>query len=260
MKIHCTICICVIILEFKASLQDAVNNTENLWTLDPESGTVPISYVLDSRLDLETRENVERAVAEFNSNTCIRLTQESGIPSGDYLFFQMSTMCRSYVGKNERMSKQKIRVGGCSSAGNIMHGIMHSLGFYDQIMNLNRGEYVDLDFEAIKQYEIATFGRATGLMRRQFERCDLSKMGRRKGCRQIGDFDGDSILTNSPMLAAPVLENGQFVERNLTIFTLKQSAHALCQSGRCHPGQRIRLSRGDISAITTLYQTSCTTN
>ena len=51
---------------------DAVNNTENLWTLDPESGTVPISYVLDSRLDLETRENVERAVAEFNSNTCIR--------------------------------------------------------------------------------------------------------------------------------------------------------------------------------------------
>ena len=127
-------------------------------------------------------------------------------------------------------------------------------------MNLNRGEYVDIDFEAIKQYEVAMFGRATGRMRRLYERCNLTKVGRRKGCRQVGDFDGDSILTNSPMVALPALENGQFVERNFTIFTLKQSAHALCQSGRCHPGQRIRLSRGDISAITTLYQTSCTTN
>ena len=61
----------------------------------------------------------------------------------------------------------------------------------------------------------------------------------------------------SPTLPAQVLENGKLEEKNFTAFTLKESAHALCENGRCNPGQRDGLSRRDITDIETLYRTTC---
>ena len=56
---------------------DAVSNPDYLWTLDPVNGTVPIPYVVDDdteayRYRSDIRENIARAVTEFNEKTCIR--------------------------------------------------------------------------------------------------------------------------------------------------------------------------------------------
>ena len=124
-------------------------------------------------------------------------------------------------------------------------------------MNLNRDTYVDIDYKAIDEYEIAFYGRVTNKMKNQVLRCDQHKVGKIKGCTAIGSYDGDSILHPSPTITALVLVNGRTIDKNFTMFTLKPSAHALCEGDRCNPGQRIGLSSGDIDAIAALYNTSC---
>ena len=63
-----------------------------------------------------------------------------------------------------------------------------------------------------------------------------------------------------PTLTAPVLVNGKTESKNFTVYTLKESAHRLCEGGICHPGQRDGLSRTDISDIKALYGTTCGKN
>ena len=60
-----------------------------------------------------------------------------------------------------------------------------------------------------------------------------------------------------PVLTAQIIENGTYVDKTFRVFTMKDTAHALCEGGQCRPGQRNGLSPGDISDIATLYKTSC---
>ena len=123
-------------------------------------------------------------------------------------------------------------------------------------MRLDRDSYMDVNFKAIREYEIALNLRKDS-MKKNFLRCDQQKIGKKRGCQKIGEFDGDGVLMYPPTLTAQVLENGQHVEKIFTAYTLKDSAHALCENGRCNPGQRDGLSRRDITDIETLYRTTC---
>ena len=130
-------------------------------------------------------------------------------------------------------------------------------------MNLNRDTYIDIDYKEIEEYERekAYYGNEQSKKwngtKNQYLRCDQHLIGKHRGCMAIGSYDADSILHFAPKLTAPILVNGQTINKTFTRFTLKPSAHALCEGNRCNPGQRIGLSSGDINAIATLYNTSC---
>ena len=47
------------------------------------------------------------------------------------------------------------------------------------------------------------------------------------------------------------------MDKKLTVFSLKASAHALCEGGQCNQGQRDGLKFTDITDIATLYGTTC---
>ena len=133
-----------------------------------------------------------------------------------------------------------------------------SLGFYHEVSRLDRDNYITIDFKEMEEYEIALTGRVTKRTEKQYLRCDRSKLGKKKGCQAIGAYDGDSIMHYPPTLTAPVLDsNGNTVDRTFRVFNLKESAHALCNDGRCNPGQRIGLSLNDINDIQALYRTTC---
>lgn len=131
------------------------------------------------------------------------------------------------------------------------------LGFFHEMTRLDRDTYVDVNFTAIEEYEIALDGRVTNKKKKNYLRCDKHKIGKKKGCRRIGKFDGDSILMYPPTETVSVFENGQTVDKKFTLYTLRASAHALCEGGRCDPGQRTGLSRSDITDIANLYNTTC---
>ena len=123
------------------------------------------------------------------------------------------------------------------------------------MMRLDRDSFVDIDHNAIEDYEKAVNLRVQD----QYLRCDQHGIGRKRACRKIGNFDGSSILMYPPTLTAPVYENGQTVNKQFTFFTLKKSAHELC-GGQCEPGQRNGLSPTDITDIASLYKTTCSKN
>ena len=123
-------------------------------------------------------------------------------------------------------------------------------------MRLDRDSYVDVNFTAIGEYEKA-LNLPNGTKQNQYLRCDQHRVGIRMGCQAIGNYDANSILHYPPTLTAQVIENGQYVDKTFTVFTLKPSAHGLCEGGRCNPGQRNGLSRTDITDIKTLYATTC---
>ena len=116
---------------------------------------------------------------------------------------------------------------------------------------------MDIDFEEIKQFEIAKDNRITNRTKKQYIRCDQTKIAENKGCRPIGAYDGNSIMHYPPTLTAQVIENSSFVDKTFRVFKLKQEAHELCKHGRCNPGQRDGLSVNDVTDIATLYKTTC---
>ena len=122
---------------------------------------------------------------------------------------------------------------------------------------MDRDDFVNIDYDAIEQFEIAKFHRINNRTRKQFILCDETQIGQGKGCRRIGAYDGNSIMHYPPTLTTQVIENGSFVDKTFRVLTLKQEAHELCKDGSCNPGQRNGLSVNDISDIATLYKTTC---
>ena len=128
------------------------------------------------------------------------------------------------------------------------------------MMRLDRDEFVNIDYKAMEQYEIAKYGRVKKKINKQYSKCDQHKIGKKKGCQEIGaNYDGDSIMNYSPTEKVQVIENGQYVYKSFTLFTLKPKAHALCKNGHCNPGQRDGLSPNDINEIRILYGATCGT-
>ena len=126
------------------------------------------------------------------------------------------------------------------------------------MMRKDRDDFVDIDYKAMEQYEIALYGYVKNQMNKQFERCDQHRIGKKRGCQQIGaNYDGDSIMNYHPSQKVQVRENGQLVDKYFTLYTLKAEAHVLCKNGRCNPGQRDGLSLNDIKEIQILYGTTC---
>ena len=127
-------------------------------------------------------------------------------------------------------------------------------------MRLDRDDFVDIDHDAMKNYEIAKYHRVKNKINKQYLRCDQHKIGKERGCQKIGaHYDGDSIMNYPPVQTVQIIENGHYVDKNFTLFTLKPEAHALCKNGLCNPGQRDGLSPNDINEIRILYGATCGT-
>ena len=129
-----------------------------------------------------------------------------------------------------------------------------------------------MDYKHIAIYEDQYYGRVNNQKRKEYVRCDKSytiyKSGATlelqpkevitKGCRRIGNYDGDSIMHYPTTLTMQVKNfKNQFIDEEITVLTLNEKAHRLCENGRCSPGQREGLSVNDVLDIASLYNTSC---
>ena len=125
-----------------------------------------------------------------------------------------------------------------------------------------------MHYDHIAIYENQANGRVRHKTKKEFVRCDknyttynilLQKMEViTKGCRKVGNYDGDSIMHYPTTLTMQVKNvNDYWEDKEITVLTLNEKAHRLCENGRCSPGQREGLSINDVSDIAFLYNTSC---
>ena len=122
---------------------------------------------------------------------------------------------------------------------------------------MDRDDYIEVDYDEIKTYEIGKNINRKSILE-NYKRCDKTRGGKKKGCKKVGKYDGNSIM-HYPLSrkAQDINDNGEYFDRIFKILKLKDEAHALCKGGRCEPGQRNGLSSGDISDISTLYKSTC---
>ena len=104
----------------------------------------------------------------------------------------------------------------------------------------DRDDYIEVDYDAIKQVEKTDFLRS-GVLHKQFKKCSLSKTGKKWGCKKIGKYDGNSIL-HYPQIFG--------FQSPTKIFTPIKN----CDNGICDYGQRKGLSPGDVRDIKSLYK------
>ena len=52
--------------------EDAISDTNHLWSLDIPTGTVPIPFKIDDAIAPDMRDMILHAIFEFDMKTCIR--------------------------------------------------------------------------------------------------------------------------------------------------------------------------------------------
>ena len=234
--------------------EDAVGLVSRLW--DKINGTVRIPYTIPSEVSDYDRSQIDRAIAEFHQKTCIRFTPRK--LEQDYVridTFNFPNYCRSTMGK--KGGEQIVRAGNCKidgviSWGRICHELMHVVGFMHEQNCNDRSDYIEIDYDAIKQVELEDF-LPIGSLRKKFRKCSLTKTGQKWGCKRIGKYDGNSIfhypntVEHWPPPSIRALVGHQSPTK---IFTAVRN----CSNGECDYGQRKELSPDDVRDIELLYQ------
>lgn len=104
-------------------------------------------YTVSEYQSDQVKNKIAIAIRNLEEQTNIEFINEIG-PDGSYVEFYPSSGCSSYIGK--RGGKQSIYVGDGCSAGNIMHEIMHALGFLHEQSRADRDKYVKIHWENIE--------------------------------------------------------------------------------------------------------------
>jgi hypothetical protein len=145
-----------------------INDTSVLWP----KGKVP--YVFDPGLPAAVRDTVEKAIAGFTAQTCVRFVPRT--EEAAFVHILAGTGCYSMVGM--RGGRQDLSLGtGCNYAGTVVHELMHAIGFHHEHNRSDRDGSVDVHLENV-----------TPAYHSQFQKMDTQRN------RLFGEFDQNSVM------------------------------------------------------------------
>ncbi|XP_057675128.1 astacin-like metalloendopeptidase isoform X2 [Corythoichthys intestinalis] len=101
--------------------------------------SIKIPYLIDYTLEYR-RADIETALKMISLQTCLSFYQRSHEP--DYIFFKSGFGCASYVGFVG--GKQEVHVDTTCQVGNIVHEVLHALGFYHEHTRKDRYKYITI--------------------------------------------------------------------------------------------------------------------
>lgn len=101
--------------------------------------TLEIPYDISPELVGRT-DDVLAAMAMVSKHTCVSFHRRT--VEKDHLLFTMGTGCASYVGLIG--GSQPVFVGPRCTVGNVVHEILHALGFHHEHTRLDRGQHVTI--------------------------------------------------------------------------------------------------------------------
>ncbi|XP_064163827.1 zinc metalloproteinase nas-14-like [Anguilla rostrata] len=98
------------------------------------------------------------AFEEISENTCVSFHAHTS--EADYLLFTKGYGCASYLGRTG--GEQPIYIGDRCKTGNIVHEIMHALGFHHEHMRKDRDDYVTVVYSNIIPHRMRNFAKIRG--------------------------------------------------------------------------------------------------
>ncbi|XP_053729047.1 astacin-like metalloendopeptidase [Synchiropus splendidus] len=139
------------VLEGDLVLSTDRNAVNNRWP------TSSIPYAIDATLEGRTND-IEAAMAMVSEETCLTFHLRTSEP--DYLLFQTSKGCASYVGFIG--GKQPVFVGPQCRVGNIIHEILHAAGFHHEHTRQDREKFISIQTGNIMQGMEKNFNKRSG--------------------------------------------------------------------------------------------------
>lgn len=106
--------------------------------------TTAIPYVISPRLAGQ-RADIVAAMEMLSDQTCLSFLKRRS--ERDYLHFVRSFGCASFVGYDG--GEQQIFIGSRCLVGNIVHEILHAMGFYHEHTRMDRDQYIKILYNNI---------------------------------------------------------------------------------------------------------------
>jgi hypothetical protein len=106
--------------------------------------SMPIPYIIRPGV---SRVVVIAAMTEMENKTVVRFTART--TQDDYVVFRHtdSDVCQSYLGR--RGGEQEVRLGPACGRGQVLHELMHVLGFVHEQSRADRDDYLTIDWSEI---------------------------------------------------------------------------------------------------------------
>lgn len=126
----------------------AIEKNIQIW----DKGIIPFLISSDFKPGSNEYQQIALAINEFNQKTNIRFIQRT--TEFDYIVFRsgQSGWCSSQVGRQGGEQSITCHLAGRQfSAGNLIHEIMHMLGFHHEHQRADRDNFVSINFANVKR-------------------------------------------------------------------------------------------------------------
>lgn len=183
-------------------------------------GIVP--YAFHPAISEIQAENIGKAIEKLNAQTRLTLIpsdEPAAADYGNYILFEPSSGCASFVGRQTQEDAQSLWIADSCSVGSIIHEISHAIGLFHEHTRADRDNYVRIEWDNI--IESKAFN---------FEIYDA-------GVEMYGEYDYGSIMHYGETFFSKNGERTIIPPRDQNI------------------GQRSGLSVDDIKSLDTMYQT-----
>jgi hypothetical protein len=216
-----------------------------------------IPYEIDDQIlrnHAKIHSRILKAIKNYHDMTIIRLVQRKRFDRDWVLFKFHHTDTDSEVGRQGH--RQEVNIAPWAKTGNIMHEIMHVLGFHHEQSRSDRSLYVNIseaDKDRIEDYEIKGFplGSYDSDSIMHYGNNDILKakswgVGRRIGQRKKfsqGDLKALLYVYSEPQCTYDIFREEYFAQTYYECFTCwgPESDYGVCEycAIKCHEGHKM---------------------